>query len=49
MFIEPELGRVGLNETEAKRRGVGVRIAKMPMLSVPRARTNDTTRGFMKM
>ncbi|QWW72560.1 FAD-dependent oxidoreductase [Rhizobium sp. WYJ-E13] len=49
MFIDPELGRIGLNETEAVQLGIKVRVVKMPMLAVPRARTNGTTRGFMKM
>lgn len=49
LFIEPELGRIGLNEVDAKARGIAVRVAKLPMAAVPRARTNDATRGFMKM
>ena len=48
VFIEPELGRVGLNETEAQRQGIAVRVAKLPMAVVPRARTLSETRGFMK-
>jgi probable pyridine nucleotide-disulfide oxidoreductase len=49
MFIEPELSRVGLNETEAAAKGIAVRVAKLPMKAVPRARTNSDTRGFMKV
>ncbi|MFM0643361.1 FAD-dependent oxidoreductase [Paraburkholderia bryophila] len=49
LFIEPELGRIGLNETEAKARGIDVRVAKIPMAVVPRARTNGATKGFMKV
>jgi len=49
MFIEPELGRIGMNEAEAEQKGVKVRIAKLSMTSVPRARTNTDTRGFMKL
>ncbi|MDR5815953.1 FAD-dependent oxidoreductase [Caballeronia sp. LZ033] len=48
LFIEPELGRIGLNETEAAQKGIAVRVAKLPMAAVPRARTNSDTRGFMK-
>jgi len=48
MFIDPELGRVGLGEAEAKRRGIAVRVARLPMSSVLRARTIGETRGFMK-
>jgi pyruvate/2-oxoglutarate dehydrogenase complex dihydrolipoamide dehydrogenase (E3) component len=49
LFIEPELGRIGLNESEARARGIAVRVAKLPMAAVPRARTNGATKGFMKM
>ena len=49
MFTDPELARVGLNESEAKRRGIGYRLAKMPMAGVLRAVTLGETRGFMKM
>ena len=48
LFIEPELGRVGLNESEAKQKGIEVRVAKLPMAAVPRARTNGDVKGFMK-
>jgi len=48
VFIEPELGRVGLNETDARRQGIAVRVAKLSMPAVPRARTLSETRGFMK-
>jgi pyruvate/2-oxoglutarate dehydrogenase complex dihydrolipoamide dehydrogenase (E3) component len=49
MFIDPELGRVGLGEAEAKRRGIAIRVARLPMSSVLRARTIGETRGFMKV
>jgi len=49
VFIDPELGRVGLNETEAKQKGIDVRVVGLPMASVLRARTLGETRGFMKV
>ena len=49
MFTDPELARVGLNESEAKRRGIPYRLAKMPMAAVLRAVTLGETRGFVKM
>jgi pyruvate/2-oxoglutarate dehydrogenase complex dihydrolipoamide dehydrogenase (E3) component len=49
MFIDPELGRVGLGEAEAKRRGIAIRVARLPMNAVLRARTIGETRGFMKV
>jgi pyruvate/2-oxoglutarate dehydrogenase complex dihydrolipoamide dehydrogenase (E3) component len=48
LFTDPELARVGLSESEAKRRGVPVRIAKLPMAAVLRTRTTGEMRGFMK-
>jgi pyruvate/2-oxoglutarate dehydrogenase complex dihydrolipoamide dehydrogenase (E3) component len=48
LFTDPELGHVGLSETEAKQRGIPYRLAKLPMQSVLRARTLSETRGFMK-
>jgi pyruvate/2-oxoglutarate dehydrogenase complex dihydrolipoamide dehydrogenase (E3) component len=48
MFTDPELARIGLSETEANRRGIPYRLAKLPMSSVFRAITISETRGFMK-
>jgi pyruvate/2-oxoglutarate dehydrogenase complex dihydrolipoamide dehydrogenase (E3) component len=48
LFTDPPLARVGLNETEARRRGVAVRVARLPMGAVLRTRTTGETRGFMK-
>ena len=48
MFTDPELARVGLNETEAKAKGIPYRIAKIPMAMVLRTMTLSETRGFMK-
>jgi pyruvate/2-oxoglutarate dehydrogenase complex dihydrolipoamide dehydrogenase (E3) component len=49
MFTDPELARVGLNETEAKKRGIAYRLAKLPMAAVLRAVTLGETRGFVKV
>lgn len=48
VFIDPQLGRVGLSETEATGKGLNIRVAKMPMTRVARALETDETRGFMK-
>ena len=48
MFTDPELARVGLSETEAKKQGIAYRLAKIPMVAVLRTRTLSETRGFMK-
>ena len=49
IYIDPQLGRVGLSENEARRLGREIRVAKMPMRWVARARQMDETRGFMKI
>jgi pyruvate/2-oxoglutarate dehydrogenase complex dihydrolipoamide dehydrogenase (E3) component len=49
MFTDPELARVGWNESEARRRGVGYRLLTQPMAAVLRTRTLSEPRGFMKM
>ena len=48
VYIDPQLGRIGLTETEAKFQKKTIRVAKMPMSSVARALETDETRGFMK-
>jgi pyruvate/2-oxoglutarate dehydrogenase complex dihydrolipoamide dehydrogenase (E3) component len=48
IFIDPQLGRVGLGEQEARAQGYSVRVAKLPMSHVARAMEVDETRGFMK-
>jgi pyruvate/2-oxoglutarate dehydrogenase complex dihydrolipoamide dehydrogenase (E3) component len=48
VFIDPQLGRVGLTESEAHEAGRNIRVAKMPMTAVARALEVDETRGFMK-
>jgi pyruvate/2-oxoglutarate dehydrogenase complex dihydrolipoamide dehydrogenase (E3) component len=48
VFIDPELGSIGLTETQARRDGRDIRIASMPMSHVARALEMDESRGFMK-
>lgn len=48
VFIDPQLGRVGLSETEARKQGLSIRVAKLPMSHVAKALEFDETRGFMK-
>ena len=48
MFTDPELARIGLNESEAKAKGIPYRLAKLPMAAVFRTRTLSETTGFMK-
>jgi len=48
MFIDPQLGRVGMTEREAKAQKLAIRVAKLPMSAVIRAIETGETRGFMK-
>ncbi len=48
MFTDPELGRIGISEEEAKKSGQEVRVAVMPMSSMARADETDEPRGMMK-
>ena len=49
MYTDPEVARVGWNESEARRRGIGYRLLTLPMAAVLRTRTLSEPRGFMKM
>jgi pyruvate/2-oxoglutarate dehydrogenase complex dihydrolipoamide dehydrogenase (E3) component len=49
MFTDPMLARVGLNESEARARGIDYRMATLPMSAVLRTKTLSEPRGFMKM
>jgi pyruvate/2-oxoglutarate dehydrogenase complex dihydrolipoamide dehydrogenase (E3) component len=49
LFIDPPLGRAGMNESEARKSGKRVLAAKMEMKRVGRAREAGETQGFMKV
>jgi pyruvate/2-oxoglutarate dehydrogenase complex dihydrolipoamide dehydrogenase (E3) component len=48
VFITPELGRVGLTEAEARAAGHNIRVARMPVSAIPRARTIGELDGTWK-
>lgn len=48
VYSDPELGRVGLSEKQARAAGVPYRVAKLPMRSVARALETGETGGLMK-
>ena len=48
VFIDPQLGRIGISETEAREKQLKFRVAKLPMTNVARAIEMSETRGFMK-
>jgi pyruvate/2-oxoglutarate dehydrogenase complex dihydrolipoamide dehydrogenase (E3) component len=49
LFIDPPLGRVGMNEAEARHAGLSVLSGKRPMTRVARAVEKGETQGFMKV
>jgi pyruvate/2-oxoglutarate dehydrogenase complex dihydrolipoamide dehydrogenase (E3) component len=48
VFTDPELARVGLSESEARRRGIAYRLTKLPVTSILRSWTLSEPRGFYK-
>ena len=48
MFTDPQLGRIGLSEKQAREQGYNIKVAKLPMKQVARALENGETRGLMK-
>jgi pyruvate/2-oxoglutarate dehydrogenase complex dihydrolipoamide dehydrogenase (E3) component len=48
IFIDPELGRIGMTEAAARKAGKKIKVAKLPMTSVARAFESAETRGFLK-
>lgn len=49
VFATPELGRVGMSESEARAAGRNVRVAKVAAAAVPRAKTHGHVEGFYKV
>ena len=49
LFIDPPLGRVGMNEAEALAQGFDVLVGRRPMTRVSRAVEKGETQGFMKV
>lgn len=49
LYIDPPLGRAGLTETEARRRGRPLLVGSRPMTRVGRAVEKGETQGFMKI
>jgi len=48
-FTQPSLATVGMTEEQAKRAGLSVKTAVLPLDAVPRALANHETRGVFKM
>lgn len=48
-FIDPEVARVGLNEQDAKEKGIAHEVVKFDLAELDRAITDSATRGFVKV
>jgi pyruvate/2-oxoglutarate dehydrogenase complex dihydrolipoamide dehydrogenase (E3) component len=48
MFTDPQLGRIGLSEQAALKKGLPFKVAKLPMNKVARAAETGHTTGFIK-
>ena len=49
VFIDPPLSRIGLSEAEARKKGLNIKVNKLPVAAVPRARTLGDTNGLFKV
>jgi pyruvate/2-oxoglutarate dehydrogenase complex dihydrolipoamide dehydrogenase (E3) component len=49
LYTDPELGRIGLSEREARAKGYRLKIGSVPMAYVARAIERGETKGFMKI
>ncbi len=48
VFIDPPLSRIGMSEEEAVKQGLHIKVGKLPVAAIPRARTLGDTRGLFK-
>ena len=48
VFIDPPLSSIGLSEEEALTQGFEIKVAKLPVAAIPRARLIGQTTGIMK-
>ncbi|MDR3576805.1 MAG: mercuric reductase [Anaerolineaceae bacterium] len=48
MFIDPQLGRIGMIEIDARQQFPNLQVAKIPMTYIARALETDQSRGFIK-
>ena len=48
LFTDPELGRIGVTEREAREKGLNFKVATLPAAKIARAWENDETRGLLK-
>ena len=48
LFTDPQLGRVGLTEAQARKRGLPIKVAELPMSRVARAIESSETGGLLR-
>lgn len=48
-FIDPEVARVGLNEQEAREKGIACEVTRFSLNDLDRAIADSTTQGFIKV
>jgi dihydrolipoamide dehydrogenase len=49
IFTDPEIASVGITETEAKQKGLDVKIGKFPFAALGRSLANNNSDGFVKL
>ncbi|HRJ28370.1 MAG TPA: NAD(P)/FAD-dependent oxidoreductase [Cyclobacteriaceae bacterium] len=49
MFLSPEVAGVGLNETQAREKGIDYRVVTLDYSCIPRAIAKRNTQGFIKL
>lgn len=49
MFLNPEVAGVGLNETQARERGIDYKVVTLDYSCIPRAIAKRNTQGFIKL
>ncbi len=49
IYTDPEVANVGMHEEQLKEKNIAYKIGKFPFVANSRARTNDTTQGFIKL
>lgn len=48
VFIDPPLSHIGMNEEEARQKGIGIKVATLPASTIPRAHTLGENDGILK-
>lgn len=49
VFLHPPLAKVGLNEKEAKEKGIAYKVAKLPVTAIPKAKILENQTGLFKV